>query len=304
MDTILQLVQVQASMMLFLGLGFYCRKIGIINDVSEKSLSTAITDVVFPCMIFHATVVSLETIDWKAAGTVSIASVILLTGSLYLGKLLFRKYDDSKKPVLVLGALISNAAFIGLPLVSGTYGVTGVFYTTIYMTVSRVYLWTVGVALFPNGDCRHPALNVITHPNSIAMFLAAFYHYLLPFEFPAFVMDAINEVGSMSTVFCMVMVGSLLPGAKFKDLAGRDVMIFSAVRLLLIPLLLYAIMRIMKLDAMIIAVMTIIASTPAPTLGSVLASRYGADKKLASCMVLTTTLLSLATIPLLALLYC
>ena len=117
-------------------------------------------------------------------------------------------------------------------------------------------------------------------------------------------MDAVYEIGSMSTVFCMVMVGSLLKGIQWREIFDHDIVYYSIIRLIVLPLVLFAVLKLLRIEYAIIAVMTLIVSTPAPTLGSVLASRYGSDKRFASCLVLASTVFSLVTIPLLALLYC
>lgn len=304
MEKITSLIQVQGSMMLYFALGYICRSTGIINDVSEKNLSKAITDIVFPCLIFYAMVDSFSAIDWSTVDVVLIISILLFAISYVLGRFVFfRNSLEDRKPILVFGTMISNAAFIGLPLVSGLFGSLGIFYTTIYMTVSRVFLWTIGVALFPNGSSKHPMLNVLTNPNSIAMFVAIIY-WILPFQLPDFIMDAVYEIGSMSTVFCMVMVGSLLKGIQWREIFDHDIVYYSIIRLIVLPLVLFAVLKLLRIEYAIIAVMTLIVSTPAPTLGSVLASRYGSDKRFASCLVLASTVFSLVTIPLLALLYC
>jgi len=278
---------------------------GIINETSEKSLSRTITDIVFPCMIFSATVRSLEQIRWAEAGEAALISAMVFASTWLLGRLVFGKYPSERKCALALGCMISNAAFIGFPLVSGTWGDVGIFYTTIFMTVSRVFLWTVGVALFPAAREEHqsPVRAVLLNPNSIAMYLALIYHYLLPFSLPVFLLEATAEVGDMSTVFCMVMVGSLLHGIKIRELCQTDAVRFCTARLIGFPVVLFFLLRSLNADGVITAVMTLLVSTPAPTMGSVLAARYGGDKKFASELVLTSTILSLGTIPLVALLY-
>lgn len=303
MDKITQLAQVQWTMLLYLLLGIICKKRNILNDASEKSLAVAITDIVFPCMIFCAIIDSIPTIDWSKVGLVALISTAIYAGSYALGRLLFQKYPVERKAVMVFGMMISNAAFIGLPLVSGIWGAIGIFYTTIFMTISRCFIWTIGVTLFPDPERKNPVISIITNPNSIAMFLAAFYCFL-PFQLPEFAITAIREVGSMSTVFCVVMVGYLACGAHLKQLVEPSILYYCLLRLIVMPLLIFFLLHTLQIDPDIVGVMTLLVSAPAPTLGSVFAARYHADKQFASGLVVTSTVFSMVTIPLLAMLYC
>ena len=228
--------------------------------------------------------------------------IVIFTASFLLGKLAFRRYAIERRAVLVFGILISNAAFVGLPLVTGIFGALGIFYTTIYMTVSRVFLWSAGVSVFPAHENKNPILVVVTNPNSIAMFLAVTV-YFLPVSLPGLLLEAAGEIGGMSTIFCMTVVGSLVTGVRWNNFTDRTTLYFCFLRLLAVPLVTFFLLKWVGMEPVITGVMTLLVSTPAPTLGSVLASKYGGDKAFASSLVLVSTLLSIVTIPLLAVLY-
>lgn len=295
------LIQTQCQMMVYAAVGFLCRRQGIINDQSEKNLSAAIIDIVLPCTIFNAMLEGLRQVDWKKAGLMLAVCLVLHLCAYFLGRFLFRQYPPERRAVCIFGLLVNNAAFVGLPMVSGIYGTSGVFYTTIFMTVSRIFMWGPGLRLFPEHGKGGAVRAVLTNPNTIAMFLALGVYFFFPL--PTFALKAIEEIGSISTVLCMAMVGSLLTGLRGVDVVKPTVLGYAVLRLVLMPLVVFAVLSTLKLDPEIVGVLTLLSSAPGPTTGSVLAARYGGDKKLAATLALVSTVFSAVTIPTLALLY-
>jgi predicted permease len=117
------------------------------------------------------------------------------------------------------------------------------------------------------------------------------------------VYGVIEEIGSTSTLLCMVMIGSLIAGnIHWKKLLSVSAYGYCAVRLLGIPLLTFAILRLFHVNPEILGSIVILVSAPAPTLACIMATRYGADKELAAVLVLVSTLLSFVTQPFMAML--
>lgn len=297
------LIQTQCQMMVYAAVGALCRRRGVINEQSEKNLSAAIIEIVLPCTIFNAMLEGLEQVDWARAGLTLVICLALHLCSYGLGLVLYRRYPPQRRAVCVFGLLVNNAAFVGLPMVSGIYGASGVFYTTIFMTISRIFMWGPGLRLFPESGGGSAVRAVLTNPNTIAMFLALGVYFLLPFQLPAFALNAVREIGSVSTVLCMAMVGSLLTGLTRADVFRPAVLGYCLLRLVLLPLAVFSVLSGLKLNPEIVGVLTLLSSAPGPTTGSVLAARYGGDKKLAATLALVSTALSAATIPAIALLY-
>lgn len=77
---------------------------------------------------------------------------------------------------------------------------------------------------------------------------------------------------------------------------------YTLVRLVLIPLAVYAVLRALPIDPVVRGVMVLASGMPAGSTTAILAARYDGDAPFASCLVFTSTLLSLITLPLLCLL--
>ena len=289
--------------MVYVLVGVLCRKTSIVNDATEESLTSAIINIVLPCTIFNAMLEGLHQVNWKLAGITIIVCLIIHIFSYFLGLLFFRRYPTDQRAVCIFGTLINNAAFIGLPMVSSVYGSSGIFYTTIFMTVSRIFMWSLGLQLFPGAGKKNPVLLVLTNPNTIAMFLSLAVYFILPFNLPTFLLLSIEGIGSTSSIFCMVIIGSLITGLNRKDLWGPTVLRYCVLRLIIIPILVFATLSLIGLDRELTGVLTLLTSAPGPTTGSVLAAKYHGDKKLAATLALVSTVFSAITVPALALIY-
>lgn len=302
MSGIQNLINAQIMMFLFLGVGFLCRKLNYTDTETENKLSAAITNIVLPCMIFDA---MLETLGDKAISEVLLVVVIcvaVVLCSYWIGWLLYRKTAKDKRPVFIYSIMTSNFAFVGLPIIAAVYGENGIFYAAIYMTVCRLFVWTLGLDLFIQGRNSRVLSRIVTNPNNIAVAFAVAVHFS-GISLPGPIYGVVEEIGSTSTLLCMVMIGSLIAGnIHWKKLLSVSAYGYSAVRLIGIPLLTFAILRLLRVDPVITGSVVILVSAPAPTLACIMATRYGADKELAAVLVLVSTLLSFITQPIMAML--
>ena len=100
----------------------------------------------------------------------------------------------------------------------------------------------------------------------------------------------------------MLVIGSILAGAEHIDLKDLMMWWYTLVRLVLIPLAVFAILSLLPIDPMVRGVMVLASGMPAGSTTAILAARYDGDAPFASCLVFVSTLLSLITLPVLCLL--
>ena len=81
---------------------------------------------------------------------------------------------------------------------------------------------------------------------------------------------------------------------------NKDAIVYSFYRLLLIPLLVGILLWKLPLDELSIKVSVLLTAMPAASTTVMLAEKYGRDYKFASELIMTSTLLSLITIPIVA----
>jgi predicted permease len=83
----------------------------------------------------------------------------------------------------------------------------------------------------------------------------------------------------------------------FEGMISKDTLLFSLLRLILIPAAVLLVCRILNVDAFITGLSVLLAAMPAGSTTSVLAEQYKADVAFASKVVVLTTLGSIILLP-------
>jgi len=99
----------------------------------------------------------------------------------------------------------------------------------------------------------------------------------------------------------MIVIGSILSDVRLSEVFEKAGIYYSALRLLVLPAAIYAVLRLLKLDPLVTGVIVILAAMPAGSTTAMLAQKYDQDPIFASKLVFTSTLLSLVTLPICAL---
>ena len=158
-------------------------------------------------------------------------------------------------------------------------------------------MWTAGVSSFQKTESGKTAYRkILTHPCMVATYIGMVI-MVFQIPLPGVLQDTILSFSNCCTAMTMVYIGTILTDVNFRELFGGHQIFFAAVRLVLIPLLVFGICRLARVDALITGVSTLLSATPAGSTTSLLAAKYGADEKAAARCVVFTTALSAVTIP-------
>jgi len=223
-----------------------------------------------------------------------IIALVQIVSAFFLGLYVFyRTYPDAQKKVLVFSTHISNAALIGTPMAESVYGIQGITYASIFLLPMRIFIYSVGHRIFTGKSSIkkavfHPCL-VFTYIGIIVM--------LTGFTPPGFIVMALRGIGNCTTPLSMIVVGNILVQVKINNVITKTVLYYSFIRLIFIPLALMGILLLLDLDSITCGVSVILAGMPAPSLGIIMAEKYGADSELAAKIIFVTMLLSMVTAP-------
>ncbi|MBQ9034239.1 MAG: AEC family transporter, partial [Lachnospiraceae bacterium] len=125
---------------------------------------------------------------------------------------------------------------------------------------------------------------------------------ILDIPIPAFIDTGISKIGGITSPLSMMIIGTMLVGVDWKGLFEPVIFYFSAIRLILLPIMALGLSRIMGFDDLTTGVSVVMTAMPAGSTTALLAAKYGADEEFASRLVVSTTVMSLVTAPLLMLL--
>lgn len=123
--------------------------------------------------------------------------------------------------------------------------------------------------------------------------------FLTRIRIPSLLLDTIDYVAAMNTPVGMMVAGIALAETNILDaLKNRRIYLITAVRLLVIPAILLAVLAFLPLNSTLLCTMLVAAACPTATTCTIFALRYDANYKYASEIFAMTTLVSLITIPL------
>ena len=301
MESFLRMLNAQMILLFYLAVGMYCVKVGLIDRDSKEKLVDIILRITLPCMIFNSFNNPLTPEVMKQTALILVVAVSISILSFLLGKVIYNKYPQKKKSILQYCTLVNNSGFLGMPMVSAVYGSEGLFAASIFIIPNRIFMWTAGLAMFTTADFRTKCKNILLNPCIVTVFLGI-ARRITGFPVPEFLDTAIANTDAVTTPLSMMVIGTMLIGVPWKKLLEPSIFRLAFVRLIALPLVALYILNLIDAQPLLAGVSLILTGMPAGSTSALLAAKYGADEDYASRCIVTTTIMSLATIPALMLL--
>lgn len=307
------LYTVVATLMVIIAVGFICRKVGIINDVSSKNLSKLVLMVGQPAMLIY----SMSSAEYNAEN-VNIAWTMLWLGFVYHGVLAvlgyflalpYRKNIDEEK-ISEFSIMFANCAFIGFPIFEALLGPTGLFMASFLVFSFNVLLWTWGLAIFARkrNDIKLNIKKIIFNFGTIPCVIG-FALYLLKapaigFELPLFITKAAGYLTNICTPVSVLIIGALIATQSPKRIfCSWKLYYFNAIKLFVLPLLVCLISKVILILVpvdglyMYAVFATAAAALPSAAAVTMMSETHGLDSGYSSVIVGTTSLMSVLSLP-------
>jgi len=306
------------SLCLLMLIGYILRKTRIFTDEISAGLSAILLKVALPCTI----VMSMQrdfTADMLAEGLivfgVAFAMHFITVGiGIVLTKLC--RIEMTTRGIWLFALSFANVAYMGYPVINAIYGDAAMFYVAMNNASFNLLFPTLGFALVVYGLPKkaaptpvkrralapRPKRKIPINEALIATILGLFM-FVTSTRLPAPVGNALSMAGSLMTPISMMIIGGLLAKNDFR-LVFKDLKIYilAAVRLLVIPVAVFFVLRLFIQNDLMLGVMTYLTAMPAGAVLGIISVEKGADSFAASKVVFMTTVLSLFTIPLISLL--
>ena len=279
-------------------LAFICYKIKLVDQNGNRSISNLLLMVVNPLLIL--TVYQDTEYDPDMVRGLLLAFVAALIThilGILISTFLIRPSSDPDCSIERFNSMYSNCGFIGIPLVNSVLGSSGVFFITAYMVVFNLFTWTHGIILMEKKCSLKNMKEGILSPMFLST-VAAVALFFLRIHVPSVLLDSMNYVADMNTPLAMMVAGfSVAQSDLGKMLRNHRIYFISFIKLILIPVLLIAVLKVMPLPSEVATTILIGAACPAATTGTMMAIRYRQNYTYSSELFAMTTVLSIITIP-------
>lgn len=273
-------------------LGFIINKLGVFDEVSDKKISSLLINVTLPATVL-ASAFSQSSDDKMSALTIlCIAAVIFLLMPLFAS--LFTRITGSENTYKLI-VTYPNLGFMGMPIMNVLYGSRAVFYTSLFMIIFNISVFSYGVAT-AKGENGFDIKKLI-NPGIISAILALAV-FLLDIPCPETATEFLSSVGGITSPLAMMVIGSNLARVNFREML-KDVRLYlvSVYKLIVIPFIIWLVLHFIIDDKMIVGLCVILMSLPVAGNVSMLCITYGANTQLSAKATCMTTVLSLLTIP-------
>ena len=292
-----ELISLQLRMFLVMLVGLFFRKKNIISQEGKKNLTDLVIYLILPCNIVKSFMITFDRNTLRNFGLILVISVIIQVFCAILARVLYRRVKQDHKPILMYATVASNSGFLGNPVAEGVFGSMGLALASVYLIPQRIVMWSAGVSYFTGGSNRKEIVKrVITHPCIIAVFVGMGM-MLSQISLPPFLEAALKDIGNCNTAMSMLVIGTILADVKPREMLDYSILLFSGLRLILIPLAVYGGCLLFQIDPLVTGVSVLLAAMPAASTTAILAAKYNGDAVYAGKCVVLSTVLSLAATP-------
>ncbi len=309
------------TLFLFMIPGFILRKTGIADKSFSKSLSVLTLYIAQVGLCLHSFIIEFNNEIFKGLCQVFVCAFIIHATLYVLAKQFFKKAPDKTRRVLQFGLVFSNAGYMGIPVISDVLGENFAIYATFYVVWFNVFCYSLGRLIYTDDKKYISIKKAIINPAvlpimiGLVIFLTGAGTWIVNVkDDQTFVGEAFNLIyrfletlRNMVAPASMLVIGARLADIDFKGIFKDKYMYpFVALRLLVLPAIIWVILKLISftglLDESAFTVLLILSSTPAAAVTTMFAELYDGDSPYAGKLVALTTVLSVITMPVVALL--
>ena len=236
-----------------------------------------------------------------AVATILIHGVMLLGASLILRK----KFDSVAPRISIIAVSFANAGFFGIPIIEAVMGDAAselIVYTTVYSLILNLLGWTVGSAIISKSRKYISARKLFLNPYMISTLVALPLFIFSP-DMPTEIMNMVTILGKSTSPISMIIIGMRLATVELRKLfSDFKIYLTAAVKLLVMPLVAFALIYFFPIDNAAKATFFIITACPSASIVLNFSELMGEGQKEAVSSVLMSTILSVLSLPILMLL--
>lgn len=287
----------QIIMLFIIGIcGLFLRKMNIFTDSVIKGVNKMVLTLCWPAMMLMVTQKEYSPDLLEGFAQVFVAGLLVMAIGGILVNLCYIKGNRAKyRPVAAMLATMPNAGFIGLPILTAVYGDQATLYLAAYIVAFNVVMWTLSVSTFTGFSIK--SLRGMLNPGFIFAIIGTAF-FLLKIKLPSPLLVTVNQLGGLCTPVSMLLLGARIDTLKIKDVLNIHLWIPAVIKLIALPGLALLGCKIAGISGLTMGVIVLTSAMPAASGGQMLAERHDREVAYASVGVFLSTLLCIASIPL------
>ncbi len=286
---ILTTLKILIPLFFVIGSGFIFSKI---FKISEDTIVRLVTDFFMPLLVFGSLYRTTNTPNevLNITGATIFVIVFLLVVSIIYAKIFRIDLRYFIPPIIFM-----NSGFLGIPLMQLWGGNLPMNIIVIYDQIQTFMIFTLGILIVTGGFSLVGLKEMLKSPLLWAIVLGFTFKFT-NIHLSQIILKTVDFAGTPAPALAAFAVGCSLSNRK----TSWNIHLFSGIifRFVLGFLAGYLAVKIFNITGTLKTVIIVASSLPAAVLSYVLPVRYGVKADLPSSMVLTTSILSIITIPL------
>ena len=312
---ILTVLGSMGSLVLVTLIGYVAARAGFLTSEVRPKLSALIFNVALPCTILASVgevdgSAGAEQVTWSFVLGTALFFVMLAAAALAC---LALQVPRDERPLYLFMGVLTNTGFIGFAVLESLFGGGSVFLGSIFIAVSNVFLYSIGVGVLTSGGEKNDEKNVASVrsfrmagvlKNVLNVPMVASVIALVVFfsnvSLPGPVAQAVDMVGGATSPLAMMLVGLAIAEADLLRVLGNGRLWgFSAIRFLLVPAACYLLLAPVVPDPLSLGVFIVMLAMPTGSMAAAIASTYGRPGELLSQGTIVSTIASFVIVPVL-----
>lgn len=291
------------QLFILMGVGYFLYKVKIMDSDFNKKLTNFVLKVTMPCVIVASVFDSSSDRDYsKIYVSFAVAAVMYLVlpiVGILVAKIIRCKPENTG--IYIFMTVYSNASFMGFPVIESVLGTEALFYAAIFCMIFNVTCFSLGVKEinYPEkSEKKMSAKEILLHPGVFSAAIALVIYIINP-TLPGIITGPILSVGKLTSTLAMILMGASLAKIPVKSVFNEfRPYAFVLIRQVVIPILLWPILKLCIKDAMILGVTIIVLAMPIANMAVMFAIEYDKNEGVAAKNVFLSTLFSIILLPL------
>lgn len=309
MENLLVSIGAILPMFLIIALGYFLRKINILNEKFALEANEFAFKVFLPFMLF----VNIYTADIHTAVDIdlivfTVLALIISFSIIWLSVVIFCK-DNYKRGVIIQGMYRSNFVILGLPVATNICGnqCAAVIGLLLAVVLPCYNIFSIFALEYFNGRyqtnnieksgiskvafAKKIGIHIVTNPLIVATVLA-FIFVILKIKIPDILLKPITGVADVAPAFCLMILGAFLNFSDVKEHLKELTAVIS-VRLFIMPLIILVFAVLCGFSGINLVALLAIFATPTAVAGFTMVKIIGGDGTLAANIVVFTSFISM-----------
>ena len=297
-------IEQMCVILILVSIGVYLYKRKIVDKTVSQRISVIIIDICNPAMILASALSGGIKAGHKELLTAILIGFAFYLGVVILGALIpfILRSGKASRRFYTMMTVYTNIGFIGIPVTKALLPEKAMLYVVICNVIYALLFYTHGITVLSEGREKMNLKNVFSPGTIMAVIsLLVIWFDLKP---PAVISSSVSHIGNATVFLSMALLGVNIARSKVGE-GFRDIRLwgFILIRLIMVPVGVFFLLRAVGCKDVMVLGFSLMAMMPVGNLPLIQAEKTGEETETLSKAIAMTTLVSMATITLLMILF-